>query len=69
VKYRVTVDYQEFIDPAFIHISMQTSSLGTVIIPTSNWFKRESYAGGILLRVTSSCAVGYQYNHSTNPTA
>jgi hypothetical protein len=54
---------------AAIHFYMQTSSLGTVIIPTSNWFIKEGYAGENLLRVTSSCAVGYQLNHPTNPTS
>jgi hypothetical protein len=69
VKYSVTVHYREFEGFAKIHLLMQTSNLGTVIIPTSNLFKRESYAGGNLLRVISSCAVGYQPNHPINPTA
>jgi hypothetical protein len=69
VNYRIIVEFQEISFNAGAVLFMSTSSLGFVIIPPSNWIIREGYAGGNLLRVSSSCAVGYQYNHPTNPTA
>jgi hypothetical protein len=69
VNYRIIVEYQEITMNAGAILFIQTTSLGFVAIPSSNWIIREGYAGGNLLRVSSSCAVGYQYNHPTNPTA